>query len=491
MDNVSQNATRILIVRLSAIGDVLHTLPALEVLRKHFPEAHIAWLVEDRGEDLLVDHPELDEVFVYKRKEWQKALVNPLRLPDAIVKVGAFVRSLRRKPFDVVLDFQGNFKSGVIGWIARARSRIGFAKGFCREFNHAFSRIRIRPSGSRIHRIEKNLSLIRPLVGEAKYSGAKIVVNKEDVAYIEDFLQSHPDLASRYGHKKRVLLHPGTSEFGAYKRWPAVSYARLALKLTDEAGVSAIVSWGPGEKELAEKVSHLSNGKAVVACQTRNIRELAALIAACDVFVGSDSAPLHIASLLNVPVVALFGPKDPRVYGPYGGRSIIIEKELSCRPCSRRTCMDPQCMKMITPDEVYEAVLHTLILNNAKVIAVVGLSDKPARDSYRVASYLKEQGYRIIPVNPGVQEVLGEKSYATLHDVPEKVDVVDIFRKPESVPEVVDAAIEICAGVVWMQEGISHRAAAEKARAAGLKVVMDRCIMKEHRRVFGQGIRAQ
>jgi predicted CoA-binding protein len=120
------------------------------------------------------------------------------------------------------------------------------------------------------------------------------------------------------------------------------------------------------------------------------------------------------------------------------------------------------------------------ILRNSRTIAVVGLSDKQERDSYHVAAYLQQQGYRIIPVNPAVAQVLGEKSYARLEDVPEKVDVVDVFRKAEAVPAVVDAAIAVGAKVVWLQEGIVHNAAAAKARAAGLRVVQSRCILKEH-----------
>jgi predicted CoA-binding protein len=120
------------------------------------------------------------------------------------------------------------------------------------------------------------------------------------------------------------------------------------------------------------------------------------------------------------------------------------------------------------------------ILRTAHTIAVVGLSDKPDRDSYHVAGYLQRHGYRIIPVNPSVKEVLGEKAYPDLHDVPEPVDLVDVFRRAEFVPDVVEAAIAVGAKAVWLQEGISHPEAAARARGAGLQVVMDRCILKEH-----------
>ncbi len=124
------------------------------------------------------------------------------------------------------------------------------------------------------------------------------------------------------------------------------------------------------------------------------------------------------------------------------------------------------------------------ILDSARTIAVVGLSDKPDRESYIVALYLKEHGYRIVPVNPAVREVLGETAYPDLGSVPADIaiDAVDIFRKPEFIPEVVDAAIARRAKVVWMQLGLAHNAAAAKARAAGLRVVMDRCIKIEHAR---------
>jgi uncharacterized protein len=123
------------------------------------------------------------------------------------------------------------------------------------------------------------------------------------------------------------------------------------------------------------------------------------------------------------------------------------------------------------------------LLRNSHTIAVVGLSGKRFRPSYGVSEYMQSAGYRIIPVNPNEQQVLGETSYATLDDVPGSVDIVDIFRRPEYVPEIVEAAIRKGARAIWMQEGVIHERAAERARQAGLEVVMDRCILKEHRRL--------
>jgi len=123
------------------------------------------------------------------------------------------------------------------------------------------------------------------------------------------------------------------------------------------------------------------------------------------------------------------------------------------------------------------------IVRESKTIAVVGLSPNPQRPSHDVARYLQQQGYRIIPVNPNISQVLGEKSYSDLSSIPEHIDVVDIFRRSEEVPPIVEEAIKVKAGAIWMQEGVIHEGAAEKARRAGLRVVMDKCLLKEHRRL--------
>ena len=129
-----------------------------------------------------------------------------------------------------------------------------------------------------------------------------------------------------------------------------------------------------------------------------------------------------------------------------------------------------------------EAERITELLKSAKTIAVVGLSDSPMRTSHGVSLYMQSQGYRIIPVNPKITEWLGEKAYPALLDVPEKIDIVNIFRRSDAVPDVVEQAIQIQAPAIWMEEGVIHEEAAEKARQAGIFVVMDLCILKEHRR---------
>jgi uncharacterized protein len=136
-------------------------------------------------------------------------------------------------------------------------------------------------------------------------------------------------------------------------------------------------------------------------------------------------------------------------------------------------------MYSISDDEIVE------ILRAPTTVAVVGISDKPDRDSFQVAKYLQEQGYRVIPVNPMLETVLGQRCYSSLRGVPERIDIVDIFRRSEAVPEIVDEAIEVGAKVVWMQLGVVHEEAAAKAQQAGLKAVMDRCMKRDHSRLIG------
>ena len=136
-------------------------------------------------------------------------------------------------------------------------------------------------------------------------------------------------------------------------------------------------------------------------------------------------------------------------------------------------------MNTISDEEILD------ILRAPATVAVVGISDKPDRDSFQVAKYLLEQGYRVIPVNPMLENVLGQRCYPSVRDVPERIDVVDIFRRSDAVPEIVDEAIEVGAKVVWMQLGVVHKEAAEKAQQAGLKAVMDRCIKRDHSRLIG------
>jgi ADP-heptose:LPS heptosyltransferase len=156
---------------------------------------------------------------------------------------------------------------------------------------------------------------------------------------------------------KLVVIHPGTSAFGLFKRWAPERYAQLADRITTELKCDVLLSWGPGEKELVDGIAGKMKGKPIVLDYPLNLKQLAVVLSRATLFIGSDSAPLHLENILRRPLIGLYGPKDPVVYGPWPNRpdAVIVRKELECSPCIKRTCDDPRCMDAITVEDVFTA----------------------------------------------------------------------------------------------------------------------------------------
>jgi lipopolysaccharide heptosyltransferase I len=306
---------RILAVRLSAVGDVINTLPAVTALRSSFPGAWIAFAVEDKAKDVVIGHPDINEVIVFPRKRWGKGLWNPLKLVRTLGELTRYLREIQEKKFDVVLDFQGNLKGALHSWFSGVPVRIGFAKGHCEELNHWFSTIRVAPASERINRVEKFLALLHPLGVPPTVGKYRLPPSPESRESVTRFLES-------IGGGPYVLIHPGTSLFGKAKRWPLDRFADLANRIVEALRFKVVVAWGPGERPMAEAI--VKNSKAMMAMETRSLLELAELLRRATLFIGADSGPLHLASAVGVPSVALFGPKDPAVYGPFNPRHRVV-----------------------------------------------------------------------------------------------------------------------------------------------------------------------
>jgi heptosyltransferase-1 len=192
---LTRNPENILIIRLSAIGDVINVLPSLRLLRSKFPNARITWLVEDRASEIPRDHPDVDEVIIYPRKKWQSGILKVNRSFSMISESLSFYKKLRRNHYDLVIDFQGNLKSAVMNLITGSGNRLGFGKGHCKEFNYLSTKHHAYPVGKKIHRIEKNLSLLKELDIETKFLRPEIPVNKEDKEYISEFINKNANLS--------------------------------------------------------------------------------------------------------------------------------------------------------------------------------------------------------------------------------------------------------------------------------------------------------
>jgi len=327
---------RVLCIRLSAVGDVINTLPALEALRRGRPDAFIGFVVEDRAHDLITNHPSVDRVHLYRRKRWARWLRQPAHWGKLYEEFSTFLWEIRREKYDVALNFQSNLKGALHAVLSGAPTRVGFSKGHSKESSHLFANLLVTPPGGEtINRVEKFLSMASVAGAEPAGAEYKLPPTRDAVTRVESWLASQ-------GLADYVAIHPGTSDFGSLKRWPPERFGAVAARLE----APCVITWGPGERPIAEAVAAAAEGRARVAMETSSILELAELIRRARLYVGCDSGPLHLSSAVGTPSVALFGPKDPRTYGPYNPRHrVVLKGELG------RASMDA-----ITVDDVLAAV---------------------------------------------------------------------------------------------------------------------------------------
>jgi lipopolysaccharide heptosyltransferase I len=330
---------RILIIRLSGIGDVVHTLPLLGALRKRYPRAYIAWLVQKKAEQLLLGHPYLDELIVFERDTWISGLL-PL------------IKKLREKRFDLVVDSHGQFRSGLFAYITGAKARLGFNAKDSREFNSLFINLKAPPFPGNWHAVERYLALAGLLGAEIEKKEFIIQIGNPEKEYIERFL-------TKEGIEKEELviaLNPGSS--WKSKIWPGRKYAHLADILIKKFKAKVVLLWGPGEEKLIASITNSMKEEPIIAPRT-DLKQLTFLISRCTLFIGSDSAPLHIASAVSIPAIGLYGPTDAQRNGPYGSRNVVIKKDINMLSCPRkgcRRCRRNDCMELITVEEVVKQV---------------------------------------------------------------------------------------------------------------------------------------
>ena len=326
---------RFLVIRLSAVGDVVNTLPAVALLRSARPEAWIGFAVEDRAEDLIVDHPLVDRAHVFPRRRWRQWLSRPGQWGALRADVARYRQELLAEGYEVALDVQGNTKGAIHALASGARRRIGFARGYDREGNHFFSTEQVVPPSDRPHRVDKFASLLGPLGIEGNDRRWVFPRAPEAERVVGAFAASIGLVGGGY-----VALHPGTSGRGVAKRWPVDRFAALASRIARELGCDVVVTWGPGEEKLARTVAQGAE-RVHVGPRTSSLLELLALVRDARLFVSADTGPMHMAAASGTRCLALFGPKDPRVYAPYGDGHTVIHR--------------PGGMEEISVAEVFEA----------------------------------------------------------------------------------------------------------------------------------------
>jgi heptosyltransferase-1 len=350
-----QAADRILVIRLGALGDVIRTLPAVEALRSRYPGAHLTWLVEPGAAGVVDMAGFVDETMVFPRED----LVEFLRSADGLSfarQLGRFLRRLRGRRFDLVLDFHGILKSGLLARFSGAPIRYGYGRHGAREFAELFANRRVDLPNVHVSRYERNAALLEALVPDARISEGPFLVAS---ALAAARLTARLGVSGREKETGFVLIHPGSSPRARHKRYAPAAWAEIARRLSG-AGVAVWIATAGGrhDRTLVDEILRLSDGALVPAPETREFDDLLALLARASVFVSCDSGPLHAASLSGVPVVQLLGPTDPIQNEPWRhSPSRRAHVPLPCSPC-RRGCSDPACMRVIPPALVVEKILQ-------------------------------------------------------------------------------------------------------------------------------------
>jgi heptosyltransferase-1 len=346
----SESPRSVLVVRLGAMGDVIHTMAAVAALRVALPDTKIGWAIEERWAELLrakgatasaaggTAQPLVDFVHVVNTKRWRRA---PLSAQTTRQIKGSFA-DIRGHKYELAADFQGAIKSALVARLAGADEIVGMTTP--RESQaKIFYKRRIATTGS--HVVEQYHSLAEAIAGKP------LQVTAPEFPCDG---QAEATIAKRFGSSQVVILNPGAG--WATKQWPAERYGEVAKQLSRD-GLTPVINYGPGEDELARAAEAASNGTAVaMSC---SVSELIALTRRARLFVGGDTGPLHLAAALRVPVVALFGPTDPARNGPVGTRSVVLRNSLSMTSLSHTSDADPGLLQ-ITTEEVVRAARQLL-----------------------------------------------------------------------------------------------------------------------------------
>jgi len=328
----------ILVIKMSALGDIIHALPSLYALRQLYPKAHISWLVEPQFADILPGKPFIDEKIIFYKNDLKKK-----SLWQKLVYLKQLRKDLHAHKFDLVIDLQGLMKSSLIAILSGCSNRIGYCE--MREGSFLVTKA-ICGENSQNHVIQRYLDVIR-------YLGAKV----DEVHFpLPDFIEQEKKIQAMLSEAgiegKYAVIFPGAG--WETKEWALERYAQLAQKLIEQ-GIAVVISGGPVDKEKGETITNLVNSpKLFNAIGKTSIIEVASLTKNASICIGGDTGPIHIAAAVGAPTVSLFGSSSSDRASAYG--SEVVTTTAYCSPCFKRKC--PKvfiCMDMISVEEVFEA----------------------------------------------------------------------------------------------------------------------------------------
>lgn len=326
---------RFLILRMGALGDIVHTLPAVSALRESFPRAQIDWLVDRKWLPLLDGNPDVTAAIPVDRTQW--------------LAVVAAVRRLCATRYTHAIDFQSLYRTAILSWLSRAPKRFGFATSYARERAAAlFYTDKITPV--RNHKVEHNLELVESLGARASAIRFPLRIKAEAQERLKRVLAAS-------GVSDYFVLSPGGG-WGS-KCWPAERYGELHHALAKRYGLRGVINFGPGERDLAETVQRAS-GDPSPTMQMFDLPQLMALLQGAKFLVAADTGPLHLASALGTPVVGLYGPTDPSRNGPYSAKDVVVRNAMAEETTYHRGKSPAPSMLSITVGQVLDAVARRL-----------------------------------------------------------------------------------------------------------------------------------
>ena len=348
----------ILAIRLSSFGDVLMTIPAVKALREHYPHARLTWLVEGSVGELLSCQGFIDEVIRFPRGSIQRSIKTG-NLSMATKEMGIFLKKLRSGEYDLIIDFHGIIKSALFSKFVKGKRTIGFGKTVAKEKSHFFYGERVENENKRLHKVERNMLIPSYLGTGNTIPEVKLEPPPDAELYIDQFFAREKIAPPVFA------INPFSSKGSRFKRWDIERYGELIRRITSDNLGKVIILWGPGEKGEAKHLREIAGEEAFLSCPT-DVPQLLALLSRADMYIGGDTGMMHLAALAGKPVLAIFGPTDHKINGPYGSIHRIIRKELPCSPCKNKDCQERRCLGEITVEEVFESVLemHTKARGN-------------------------------------------------------------------------------------------------------------------------------
>jgi ADP-heptose:LPS heptosyltransferase len=345
------------VVRLSALGDVIQVLPALEALAQRYPTANIDVVTETLSCGLLEGHPRIHRVIELPRSTIRACWKNPDQRGQSWKLFEDFIRQLRRENYDLLIDWQSNLRSALVRILARAQLVIGIHPsdgGELPDWWPGYRPASAASAANKVHRVERALHVVKELGWHGSPPPGQLGNFKST------------QLEGGHGPNSPVLLHPFVSSFGRFKEWSAARWAQLARSLAKQ-GLPIWISGGPDDQDTIATIVKLSGYAAAPAPRTTDLREMSALIDRCRAVVAADTGILHLAAIRQRPCIGLYGPKDPAIHGPWGDSARVIASQIDCSPCNLRACEHSFCMQSITPKSVEQELLELLASHRGHV----------------------------------------------------------------------------------------------------------------------------